>query len=564
MSDTINALLFYALLFAGFALVPLGYYLIGFLAWWKRGRSSLAFRAWAISFIGVAVYALFDGVIKQIPFEIRAREFATLRLFDPPPSDVRVISLPPHPDGYGCGNICVALLWSGRFDRVIKHDWQSGVRPLQAFEMVARPGCRSVTAVDQRDLAAALKVWEVVGRCLVESDNVDRVAPRFAVSVNEEAPDNPSWASRVIDVALVGRGAGQGIARMEHGLAHFAVPLPIVGLYLSSRLGGGVDLTFGLWSYARRYGQEPDLGRVIAAAFGIDVAQFPGTPDIQAIEEPARKLAVARQIVAGAPRRDRYRLIDALDAMRPLDPDYTAVLIDLARTADWDLMPSIAWLGASDDALGPLLAAFFVDQIAGGATPRPYAAALNYFSAVQLAPHADRLLAAYDRRFPNERDHAQFISDLDAAIGLVGPAGVARLADELPKVANNPDRSAAIALGLCRSGAPAAIEPLERHVKWIEAGGRFESPMAYAYAFARLGHGDRAKAFVAHARTRRTNFSAITDSELACLDEIVTRFPLGGAPASICQRNGPRPEFKASAVDAARGTCLAPRTPPRQ
>jgi hypothetical protein len=106
--------------------------------------------------------------------------------------------------------------------------------------------------------------------------------------------------------------------------------------------------------------------------------------------------------------------------MRPLDPDYTAVLIDLARTADWDLMPSIAWLGASDDALGPLLAAFFVDEIAGGAAPRPYAAALNYFSAVQLAPHAERLLAAYDRRFPNERDHAQFISDLDAAIGLSG------------------------------------------------------------------------------------------------------------------------------------------------
>ncbi len=523
----------------------------------SEARSSLAFRAWAISFIGLAAYALFDGVIKQIPFSIRASEFATLRLFDPPPSDVRVISLPPHPDGYGCGNICVALLWSGRFDRVIKHDWQSGVRPLQAFEMVARPGCRSVTAVDQRDLAAALKVWEVVGRCLVESDNVDRAAPRFAVSVNEEAPDNPSWASRVIDVALVGRGGGQRIARMEQGLAHFAVPLPIVGLYLSSRLGGGVDfdvraveLCSPLWPGAR---PRPRDGRRFRR-------RRRAVLRARRTSRPSRNPLASSPLHARSPPerrgRDRYRLIDALDAMRPLDPDYTAVLLDLARTADWDLMPSIAWLGARDDALGPLLAAFFVDQIAGGATPRPYAAALNYFSAAQLAPHAERLLAAYDRRLPNERDHAQFISDLDAAIGLVGPAGVARLADELPQVANNPDRSGAIALGLCRSGAPEAIAPLDRHVKWIEAGGRFEWPMAYAYAFARLGHGDKAKAFVAHARTRRTNFSAITDSELACLDEIVSRFPFGGAPASICQRNGPRPEFRAS-----RGRCSARHLP---
>ncbi len=104
---------------------------------------------------------------------------------------------------------------------------------------------------------------------------------------------------------------------------------------------------------------------------------------------------------------------------------------------------------------------------------------------------------------------------------------------------------------LCRIGDPRAAEPLIERV--TRRGWSISTPMSHIYALVRLGRIEEAKAAMARYRPRPS-------AERSCFDEIVDKFPDGGAPESICLIQGPheKPDrrYSESAI-----RCLGPTTP---
>ena len=129
-----------------------------------------------------------------------------------------------------------------------------------------------------------------------------------------------------------------------------------------------------------------------------------------------------------------------------------------------------------------------------------------------------------------ERKFDAFHAALNLALGGVGPAAVPRLIEELNAGANEGNRRAAAAVSLCRIGDPRAAEPLIERV--TRKGWSISMPMSYIYALVRLGRIEDAKAAMARYRPRPS-------AERNCFDEIVEKFPDGGAPELICLIQGP-------------------------
>jgi hypothetical protein len=252
---------------------------------------------------------------------------------------------------------------------------------------------------------------------------------------------------------------------------------------------------------------------------------------------------------------ERYQfLIDQLAPIRPLDTAIGAVILDYVRETAFDhpqysgTPAYIAWLAAGDATLGPDVVAIYVDRALHG--DRQFARSLSFFGPSQLAHYELQLLALYS----GGTFSGEFLSDLNFGIGNAGPAAVEQLISELNAYSVSGRRAPSAASALCRAGNASAIDHLNAKLQAIQP--RTNAyPMSYAYALARLGRGAEAQQAAA--------IKYATPLERACLDEIVTKFPNGGAPDSICLLQGPSGQT-ANAYqphDQASLQCLAPRTP---
>jgi len=139
---------------------------------------------------------------------------------------------------------------------------------------------------------------------------------------------------------------------------------------------------------------------------------------------------------------------------------------------------------------------------------------------------------------------------LNFGIGGAGSEVVDKLIAELG--AADALAAGSAAASLCRIADPRATAPLLDKIQTI---GDRRYAMGYAYALARLGRGQDAQAALKSSRT--------SQSERACLDEIVDKFPSGGAPDSVCLTEGPHPQAEGAQwqFSKAQLQCLAPRTP---
>jgi hypothetical protein len=166
------------------------------------------------------------------------------------------------------------------------------------------------------------------------------------------------------------------------------------------------------------------------------------------------------------------------------------------------------------------------------------------------------LLAVYGSKKVTDKSGLEdnFMADLDFGIGNLAPVGVGELFQELDRTSRNGKRAPSAAAALCRGGDVRAVEPLLRKVHAIERSDE-PYPMSYAYALARLGRGDEARRFIAR-------MISVTASERDCLNEIVEKFPSGGAPDSVCVLEGPKSQPENGLqIDQAGNKCLAARLP---
>ena len=152
---------------------------------------------WLYCWLGVFAlmlgWALYDGVYRRALFDERATEFAQVVHYADLPRDVRTIAyidLTSHREmrDNGCGNPCLNLLLSGRFDRVVlRYNEQSNSFPgskldsvrakaggayhyYAVFELTAAAGA-DCTALKNSPNRAILNAWERAGRCVVRHED---------------------------------------------------------------------------------------------------------------------------------------------------------------------------------------------------------------------------------------------------------------------------------------------------------------------------------------------------------------------------------------------------------
>jgi hypothetical protein len=558
-----------------------GYIVALLLGWWLpvvlfygwgiaalRSAQQRPIRAilWAALFVPSLAYTLYDGVYLRWLSEQRAATFKDLVTYADPPSDIRTLVMPPGSGG--CDFICELLLLSGRLDHVIapykdRSLLQKGLAywltPASrqvpeyylTYSMVTKPGCKSI---DSR--IWELSPWEIVGRCIVATKSQVIADRRLEVVINPiDDPAGPRWNVNFTHIQVVDGERVRAIARAERARVDFAFPLPVPGIF--PHVTNDV-LPTSFWagffaSAHRSYGPSLTPQAVIGRVFGIDLDRGLPMPNLADQTDDAR-LAITKEILTRGPLQERHQfIIDQLGPRRPLGAAYRALVLDYIHDLEdkretRDLIPTIAWLAAGDPDLGPAVVGMYVDRALtiGGS----YMRSLSFFGPDLLKPFASRLLAPYAG---GNRSDA-IMADLDFGIGNAGPAAVEELIKELDAKPLNGERAPTAAVALCRAGDARAVEPLLRQLQEFKAGNRIDHPMSFAYALARLGHGPEAQQALARIRT-------VTSPERACLDEIIAKYPDGGAPDSSCLLEGPSRQTDEWRFNAAALRCLAPRTP---
>lgn len=564
-----------------------GYMLALLLGWWLPvvlfyGWGIAALRSakqrpgraivWALLFVPSLAYTLYDGVYLRRLAEQRADLFKDVVVYADPPPDIRTIVMAPDGTrGEDCNFACAMLLLSGRFDRVIipykdrsllENGLARWLTPASrqspeyylTYKMVTQRGCKNVISISWE-----LGTWEAIGRCIAETKSRKIDGRRFEVVVNQsDDPAGPGWNVDFTHIQVVDGERVQAIARAERASVDFAFPLPVPGIFPHGVNGIPTSFWPGFfWIAHKNYGPSLTTLAVIGRVFGVAVDRGLPTPNL-ADQTDEDRLAMTKEVLARGPLRERYRfIIDQLGPRRPLAPAYRALLLDYIRDADGrhgnaELIPAVAWLAAGDPGLGPAVAAAYVDLALtkGGS----FARSLSFFGRDLLEPFGSRLLAPYAAGNPQSNHSDAFMTDLDFGIGNAGSAAVDELIKELDTTSQDGKRAPSAAVALCRAGDPRAVEALTGKLLAFKAGNHTNYPMSYAYALARLGHGPAAQQALAHIR-------AGNSPERACLDEIVAKYPDGGAPDSICLLQGPSHQANEWEFSEAALRCLAPRTP---
>jgi hypothetical protein len=588
-------LIIFLVLWPLFSLVlPITFYVLGFVALSNnKNRPALA-RAWIIVFMIFFAYTLYDGAFRAAAFHLRSQKFNDAVVYMAPPAEVRTLQLgrvitdnrpDPRQRPHSCNRICATFLFSGRFDRVftafentthrrlenrivltrkqriVVPQWaEEKTNYVHIFQLIDQPGCRSPPIANEPVVNAALRLWESVGRCIIAT-GADEIDGRyFEILSNDKAPDTPTlWETSVHHIRLAGDG-GQDIARAESGSADFAFPIPIPGIFNHGvgPLGLPTDFRPGfLWtqnSYGPYKTRYPTLDAVFARAFDIDLNKLIATPGLETIATDAERIAYIRQVLSNGPREAQLHLFNDLASLRPFAPEYRDVLLEYIGSTDTrpqsEILPHLAWLAAGDPDLAPVAAKVMVDTMSRSTRPGSIGGNLSYFQREALEPLAERLISQYDWGG----------GILNSIIGAAGPLGVPKLIAEIERPDPPDAQMRGAAVGLCRAQDPRAIGPLLKKTQSLE-GGIVDFPMSFAYALARLGRGAEARHFLENVH-HGYNFGA-GPSERACLDEIIDKFPGGDAPASICRFDGPHPKQSTGTRDRSATECLGPQTPPR-
>ena len=581
------AILYFFLLLFGWWLPALIYYAVGACCLLMVRRRRTPAMIWLISFLAMFAYSAYEGLYLKWRLERRAETYAQYLKYADLPADITTIvltrsqeddSLTGH--AQSCSVVCAKLLLDGRFKTVIvavkdRMLFNYGRRNLQALErsippqsydlytVVDEPGCRNY---DNPDFYEVYEAWRLLGRC-VHKQTEKRLDGRYLeVTTNEDMPDQPPWRLRfsthlrTVDAGALKTlphvDAYKDIARVEHASVNLAYWLPVPGIF-PHRTESGFPTEFwpDLLRFEHHYGPFKSAVSVLQDVTGAPLDQPIPLPKFEE-QTPENRLRLARQILLRGPMMERYRFAQSdLAAQRPFNQDYQDLILDfIAKTkfsgeGYYQMIQYIAWLAAGDPGFAPVIAKMYVERAATELNGANYARALSYFKSDILAPHAGALLALYERKFPKLQDTASFRAGLNFGIGGAGPEVVDRLIAELG--AEDALSAGSAAASLCRAADPRATAPLLEKIRTI---GDRRHAMSYAYALARLGRGKEAQAAIKQSHT--------SQSELACLDEIVDKFPSGGAPDSICLTEGPhwQPEGAQWQLSKAQLQCLAPRT----
>jgi hypothetical protein len=573
---------FLAVLLLGWWLPALVFYVGGAVLLVRRKRWPAAAIAWSAAFLASLCYTLYDGVYLKGRFEHHSATFADVVSYAPPPAEPRTILISrdtPNTltgNGQECSFVCASLLFGGRFDRVViafknpfLFDYDTARRDqarrqyrgpdhYKVYTLLQQAGCKSFSGAD---IAGSLQAWALFGRCIVETREPVLQGPRFEYLLDEDAPGNPPWPVAVRHIRLVDQNGTRDIARAESAATIFTLPFPIPGWFLDDLHGTSLRGQPRFMSINRRYGPSIRPRDFLARVFDQPLNGPVPMPRFE--DRPASdRVALARQILGQGPADARRRLItEELARLVPLDAAHRTLILDYVRAFEFrneghfQMIPYIAWLAARDPELGPPIAAIYVERAFTGPNNRKFARNLSFLTPELLAPHAARLLAPYAGPPVQTNDSDLWRTDLNFGIGNAGPAAVDILIRELEGESRDGKRAPNAAAALCRAGDKRAIEPLLRKMEGYRPGMNVPYPMSYAYALARLGRGAEAQQKVAPIRTQVT-------PEKQCLDEIVAKYPDGGAPDSICLIEGPyqQPGAEWQFSEAAL-KCLAPRTP---
>jgi hypothetical protein len=540
-----------AVAFYGFGLVALGRI---------RHQPHVAY-VWLALFLATFAVTAFDGLYRHAQFEKRAVAFNDINTYFAAPDDVRTIVIPREDSGTltdsrrDCTAVCMKLLLGKRFDRVIIADkvdirgdrvTRDNQSPyFRAYARVDRPGCRTLQT---RNFFRELRLWELSGRCIEENPIRTVEGPRIELLLDHDAPDHPGWPAAVRHLRVVDSHGTRDIARAERASVDFFFWFPVPGIFPHSMMS---DWRPGLWSFHRSYGRIVTPIQLLDHVFNVAL-NGPMPKPVFAGEAPDERLVMAPAILLYRSQTERHRFIrDELGAMRPLSPAFRNVVLDFIQVSEFKLgaTDDIAWLVADDPELGPVVAKALVDRIADQDAPwaEYLVPSLRHFRPELWEPHLASLIAAHRSAVAKRGER---VESLDRAFASLGSAIVPMLIDELGVPPRLESRAAAAAAALCRIGDLRAVEPLLERMRSLKAGKPSFYPMSYAYALARMGHGEDARSAIAAIRDE-------TSPERQCLDEVVAAFPRGGAPESICVMRGPTGAGKDPPARPA-PRCLAP------
>lgn len=564
------------LFFVGWWLPALIYYGVGL--WWLVAARRKPWRAiaWVFSFVALASYAIYEGVYVRWQMNKRAEANRDLVLVNAPPENIKAILVSREPafpivtgNGQNCAVYCLKLLLGKHFKTYIiavkdgmlfsydeEHRRQALRRaaPIESYRgytVVDEPGCENAKDAEPREV---LDAWRLFGRCVKLYSAKNLRGRFFEVTQDNDIPDAPPWPVKATHIRAIDLETTRDIAHVESARVFLAFWFPVPGVF-PHKFSDHFPTAWwpDLLRFEHKYGREMNQSDVIAKVFNIVLEQRVPMPNFDE-QTPDGKLKLASQIMFYGPMRDRLDFITkTLAAQRPLDQSYSATILNfISRTklsghTYAQLIPYIAWLGAGDASLAPVIADHYIDRAANDPNGAAYARALSYFSREILEPRATRLVALYNRVFPNQNDADRFRESVNFGVGNGGPALVDKLISELENPSSQGRVSASAAAALCRAADPRALEPLQ---KKLAAAQSPQYVVSYAYALARLGHGEEAK-------------SAVRGVAGSCLNEIVAKYPSERAPDSICILSGPyhQPADAAWQLSESEQKCLAPRTP---
>jgi hypothetical protein len=580
--------LYFPLLFVGWWLPALVYYVLG-LYWLTTARRKPQRAAiWAATFLLMFAYTAYDGIYLKWRLAQRAQVYRNFVTFAALPADVTTIMVSRSQEtdtltdyAQGCSVVCVKLLFGGRFKTVVVARKNglifvdnkavreraiaqgTGTQSYDVYTVIDEPGCENYKSPT---LYEVVEAWRLIGRCLHKHTVATFTGRYLEVTTNEDTPGRPPWKLRFTTHArLIDGGKATDLARAEYASVNLAFWLPVPGLFPHGASSGlPTDFWPDVLRFEHHYGPFKSAVSVVEDVAGVSLAGPVPLPRL-ADQSAADQLKYTRYTLFRSSRLARLRFIaNELAGKRPLDKSYRDLILDFVSHTPLtpphytynvyaEAIPYIAWLAAGDAGLAPEIVKKYVALAGEARNGASYARALSYFGPDLLAPYADRLLELYARKYQKAEDTERFRESLNFGIGGGGPKAVDKLITELDTQSKDDRAAAAAAAALCRSGDPRAVEPLLKKLRTFT---KSNFSMSYLYALARLGHGHEAQEIGGQLLWAKSPAAT-------CLNEIVSRYPSGGAPDSICLMSGPNEQPKDAAWQYSESElhCLAPRTP---